>query len=162
MGRKSNTRRQKRAENAALLGGRRNAGQGDIGGVENHYFMAAMDLQGGMFDTQSPNRCAHHFPTGTDEAAQCLVFYFADRAKDEDDGAPIGFTNLQFLKRYGQVMVTRQVADLVLADAANHCLTGNHDWARIWRAFTCGSTRGCERVNRKWKRPNSCWIPRET
>lgn len=76
-----------------------------------------------------------------------LMTYFAERAKDEEDGAPLGFTNLQFLYRYRPAgIITQELANLVLHDAANHVLNGNHFdarlVARIHMSFQCWLNAG--------------------
>lgn len=61
-----------------------------------------------------------------------LTIYFAERAKDEADGAPIGFTNRQFLYRYGPTgKINQELCSLILHDAANHVMRGQYDCARI-------------------------------
>lgn len=107
-----------------------------IDGVEQKYYLAAQELQHHLFDTEPPGSCNHGALPSTDPQrkehdALHVLMYFANRAKDEDEGAPTGFTNHQFLLRLGPHLISESLSALVLSDAANHALRGDYSSAKL-------------------------------
>lgn len=91
-------------------------------------------MRGRLFDADSSNDCHHGaVPTNTEERKELgttLVMYFAERNQDEAERAPIGFTNMQFLKLHGK-RVNQDLCNLVLHNAVNHAIGRDFQFARI-------------------------------
>jgi len=104
-----------------------------LDGVEQKYYLAAIELRQHMFDTEPPTSSCNHGadPQRKADDTMHLTLYFANRAKDEDDGAPIGWTNYQFLLRFGKKIISESLNALVLSDAANHTLRGDYASAKL-------------------------------
>jgi len=104
-------------------------------GVEKRYYGDALMLKGHLYDTKPPNGCNHGGLPASEYSREdhglSIIQYFAERAKDEDEGAPLGFTNMQFLYRYGNFTVNPTTRAMILHDAANHILRGDYGSARI-------------------------------
>ena len=79
---------------------------GKISGVEKRYYLAALELKGHLYDTKPPSGCNHGALPASEFSREqnglMITQYFAERAEDEDKGAPLGFTNMQFLYRIGK------------------------------------------------------------
>lgn len=108
---------------------------GKISGVERRYYLAALELKGHLYDTKPPSGCNHGALPASEFSREqnglMITQYFAERAEDEDKGAPLGFTNMQFLYRKGEISVNPTTRAIILHDAANHTLRGDYGSARI-------------------------------
>lgn len=116
--------------------------QGMLNGVDKRFVSQANLMRYYLFDTKTPNGCHHGAIQSIvhEERSMFVKLYFAERAKDEAEGAPLGFTNIRFLHQYG-AHINQEHCNLLLYDAANHTLRGDYAsariLARIHMAFNC-------------------------
>jgi len=120
-----------------------------------------------LFDTTPPaaGGCHHGAPepgsTERSNARMYLTLYFARQLADEETGAPLAFTNMQFYSRFYE-NIDESMLRQIWADAANNFLKSNYSNARLvvrlamtFEAFRINDPHGalCTSVVRSITRP---------